>query len=167
MISQVFSDGGAEDPATGDSAKFERTEGVATGAVGNLVPHPELHLGGTFFFFSPAFFFVWESLGEGGLEGIFHAHHWIRVCSCCCCISLLVSLQQMGCSYAASNFMEPFCPEKVRTKDCNMLGQKDEKGRMETWTSISLHAPSRESLLISWLCHGYCHEHDATHDFFI
>ena len=103
VISQVFSDGGAEDPATGDSAKFERTEGVPTGAVGNLVPHPELHLGGTFFF--SAFFFLWESLGEGGLEGIFHAHHWIRVCSCCCCISLLVSLQQMGCSYAASNFM--------------------------------------------------------------
>ena len=67
VISQVFSDGGAEDPATGDSAKFERTEGVPTGAVGNLVPHPELHLGGTFFF--SAFFFFMGITRRGGVGG--------------------------------------------------------------------------------------------------
>ena len=69
VISQVFSDGGAEDPATGDSAKFERTEGVPTGAVGNLVPHPELHLGGTFFF--SAFFFYGNHSERGGWREYF------------------------------------------------------------------------------------------------
>lgn len=53
---------------------------------------------------------------------------WVQLC----CILIYVA-------YIAYYNMETFCPERVRKKGCNMLGQKDEKGSMEAWAGISLH----------------------------
>lgn len=90
---------------------------------------------------------IWmECFGEGGHGGNISCtsigSDFVLVASLCwflynrwiqlCCIWIYVV-------YIAYYNMETFCPERVRKKGCNMLGQKDEKGSMEAWAGISLH----------------------------
>ena len=125
-ICQVFRDGGAEDPSTWYSTKFKRTEGVPTAAVGDLVPHPELHLDGMFR----------VSGGHGGkisCTSIGSDFVLVAVASLCwflynrwvqlCCIWIYVV-------YIAYYNMETFCPERVRKKVVTCWGRRM---RREAW----------------------------------